>query len=132
MRVSAIRGVARPDRAFIMMDFVTMPPSAATSKNWASSCPAAAQPEAVSTGFGNANRPRLAAMSTVLVVFATGFADRTVSVEVIGSPLPPAARPASMQPTVAWASLLGAKALRTRRLEWIPHRRIARDRRERP
>ena len=50
--VSAMRGVARPDRGLSMIDLVTTPPSSVTSKNWSSSRPAAAQPLAVKTGFG--------------------------------------------------------------------------------
>ena len=52
--VSAIRGVGRPDRGFSMIDLVTTAPSSVTSKNWSSSRPAAAQPDAVSTGLGSA------------------------------------------------------------------------------
>ena len=37
--VSAIRGVARPERALSMIDLVTTPPSCVTSKNWSSSGP---------------------------------------------------------------------------------------------
>ena len=50
--VSAIRGVARPDRGAVAMLLVTTAPMAVTSKNRSSSRPAAAQPEAVSTGEG--------------------------------------------------------------------------------
>ena len=55
--VSAMRGVGRPERGRVMIDFVTMPPSSATSKNWFSSRPAAAQPDAVRTGLARRERP---------------------------------------------------------------------------
>ena len=48
--VSAMRGVARPDRGAIMMLLVTTAPSVETSPNCASSLPAAAQPDAVNVG----------------------------------------------------------------------------------
>ena len=51
--VSAIRGVGRPDRGRSMIDLVTTAPSSATSKNWPSSLPAAAHPDAVRIGFGS-------------------------------------------------------------------------------
>ena len=51
--VSAIRGVGRPERGASMIDLVTTAPSSATSKNWSSSRPAAAQPDAVRTGLGS-------------------------------------------------------------------------------
>jgi hypothetical protein len=46
-----------------MIDLVTMPPSSLTSKNWSSSWPAAAQPEAVKTGFGKVTEPSRVLMS---------------------------------------------------------------------
>ena len=64
LAVSAIRGVARPDRGSSMIDLVTTAPSAATSKNWPSSRPAAAQPEAVRTGLGSTRSPSRAVRST--------------------------------------------------------------------
>jgi hypothetical protein len=64
LAVSDIRGVARPDRASSMIDLVTTAPSSATSKNWPSSRPAAAQPEAVSTGLGSTRSPSRAVMSS--------------------------------------------------------------------
>ena len=78
--VSAIRGVARPDRAFSMIDLVTTPPSSARSKNWASSRPAAAQPDAVSTGLGSAKRASVVDMSTTAVDAGSALAARTVIV----------------------------------------------------
>ena len=48
--VSAIRGVALPERGAIMMLLVTTAPSVDTSPNCASSLPAAAQPDAVRVG----------------------------------------------------------------------------------
>ena len=54
--VSAIRGVARPDRGLSMIDFVTTAPIAVRSTNGSSSRPAAAHPEAVSTGSGSTQR----------------------------------------------------------------------------
>jgi hypothetical protein len=56
--VSAIRGVGRPARGASMTDLVTTAPTSATSKNCCSSRPAAAQPDAVSTGFGSRAVPR--------------------------------------------------------------------------
>src|SRR4051812_21613885 len=68
--VSAMRGVARPDRGAVMIDLVTTAPSCATSKNWFSSRPAAEQPDAVSTGFGSRSAPSRAVMSTLMSVTA--------------------------------------------------------------
>ena len=48
--VSAMRGVGRPDRGCIMIDFVTTAPISVMSKNWSSSRPYPAQPDAVITG----------------------------------------------------------------------------------
>ncbi len=50
--VSAIRGVARPERGSRITVLVTKAPSSETGKNRSSSLPFAAQPEAVITGFG--------------------------------------------------------------------------------
>ena len=116
--VSAIRGVARPDRTFIMMDFVTMPPSSATSKNCASSWPAAAQPDAVSIGFGSSNRPNVVAMSTVLATLITGVAVRTV--RVIGSPRRGPCGESNFAPAL---SLPAAPTHRARQRESCRHRR---------
>ena len=62
--VSAIRGVARPERGSIMMLLVTTAPSVDTSPNCASSLPAAAQPDAVRVGAESCSDPRLVVKST--------------------------------------------------------------------
>jgi hypothetical protein len=51
--VSAIRGVGRPARGASITDLVTTAPILETSKNWASSRPEPAQPDAVRIGFGS-------------------------------------------------------------------------------
>src|SRR4051812_45101429 len=61
--VSAIRGVGRPLRGWIWIDFVTTPPMAERSLYGASSRPAAAQPDAVKTGSGKTTPARSVAMS---------------------------------------------------------------------
>ena len=79
--VSAIRGVGRPERALSMIDLVTTAPIAVRSRNGASSRPAAAHPEAVSTGSGIWNVPRRVDMST-------RAAPGTEVVAAISAPLP--------------------------------------------
>ena len=56
--VSAMRGVARPERGSSMMLLVTTAPMDVMSKNWSSSRPEAAHPEAVRTGLGSPTEPR--------------------------------------------------------------------------
>ena len=51
--VSAIRGVGRPARGRSVTDLVTTAPSVDTGANGCSSRPAAAHPDAVSTGLGS-------------------------------------------------------------------------------
>ena len=63
--VSAMRGVARPDRAFFIMLLVTTAPRVVKSPNWASSFPAAAQPDAVAVGPLSESAPRLVVKSTL-------------------------------------------------------------------
>ena len=62
--VSAMRGVARPERGSIMIDLVTTAPSSLMSMNWSSSWPAAAQPDAVVIGFGSSRPASVVDMST--------------------------------------------------------------------
>ena len=57
--VSAIRGVARPDLGFNIIDLVTTAPSSVKLKNWLSSLPEPAQPLAVNIGFSNSACPKL-------------------------------------------------------------------------
>ena len=68
--VSAMRGVARPDRGFIMMLLVTTPPMAVRSKKGSSSRPAAAQPLAVNTGAAKRATPSEVEISTISVPLA--------------------------------------------------------------
>ncbi|CAB4683338.1 unannotated protein [freshwater metagenome] len=51
--VSAIRGVIRPVRALLIIDFVTIAPISESGKNWDNSCPELAHPLAVKIGFSN-------------------------------------------------------------------------------
>ena len=62
--VSAIRGVGRPARGASITDLVTTAPILATSKNWASSRPAPAHPDAVRIGLGSSTWPSLVRRST--------------------------------------------------------------------
>ena len=80
--VSAMRGVGRPERALSMIDLVTTAPIAVRSRNGASSRPAAAHPEAVSTGSGIWNVPRRVDMST------RAGRRATEAVAAISAPLP--------------------------------------------
>ena len=70
--VSAIRGVARPERGSRITVLVTKAPSSATGKNRSSSLPFAAQPEAVITGFGSVVPARVVRMSTISDLPASG------------------------------------------------------------
>ena len=57
--VSAIRGVARPERGLTEIDLVTTAPSSSKSKNCESSFPDPAQPLAVNIGDGKYFPPNL-------------------------------------------------------------------------
>jgi hypothetical protein len=57
--VSAIRGVALPERGLRAMDFVTTAPISLRGKNCASSFPELAQPLAVKMGNGKFFEPNL-------------------------------------------------------------------------
>ena len=65
--VSAIRGVARPLRGLIMIDFVTTAPISESGKNCESSLPDPAQPLAVKIGFGSLAPARSAANENVML-----------------------------------------------------------------
>ena len=56
--VSAIRGVARPERGLSIIDLVTIAPKSVKGKNWESSLPEPAQPEAVAIGLGSLDEPK--------------------------------------------------------------------------
>ena len=64
--VSAIRGVARPERGSSMMLLVTTAPSVDTSPNCDNSLPAAAQPDAVRVGEESWREPRLVERLTLI------------------------------------------------------------------
>src|SRR6266702_2878526 len=64
--VSAIRGVGRPLRGASITDLVTTAPILATSKNWASSRPAPAHPDAARIGFGSSTWASRLVMSTAM------------------------------------------------------------------
>src|SRR5690242_11622759 len=64
--VSAIRGAGRPARGASITDLVTMAPILATSKNWASSRPAPAHPDAVRMGLGSSTWPSRVRRSTAM------------------------------------------------------------------
>ena len=66
--VSAILGVGRPARGATITDLVTTAPILATSKNWASSRPAPAHPDAVRIGFGSSTWPSLVRRSTAMLL----------------------------------------------------------------
>src|SRR6266542_2952510 len=66
--VSAILGVGLPARGATITDLVTTAPILATSKNWASSRPAPAHPEAVRIGFGSSTWPSLVRRSTAMLL----------------------------------------------------------------
>ena len=97
--VSAIRGVARPDRGRSMIDLVTTAPIAVRSRNGSSSRPAAAHPDAVSTGSGSSSDP-----SDVLRSTAGGAADPlragTTVMRVISALLPARGAPTQSAGTV--------------------------------
>ena len=56
-----------------MIDLVTTAPRADTSQNWSSSRPAAAQPDAVSTGFGSVTAATVVRISTISSVSLHGI-----------------------------------------------------------
>ena len=64
--VSAIRGVARPERAFFIMLLVTTAPIFVKSPNCESSLPAAAQPDAVAVGPTSCKLPSEVERSTLI------------------------------------------------------------------
>ena len=65
--VSAILGVARPVRALVIIDLVTIAPISVSEKNCDNSCPELAQPLAVNMGFENRLLPILVEKSKELM-----------------------------------------------------------------
>jgi hypothetical protein len=65
--VSAILGVARPVRALVIIDLVTIAPISVSGKNCDNSCPELAQPLAVKMGFENRLLPILVEKSKELM-----------------------------------------------------------------
>src|SRR6185437_323747 len=66
LAVSAIRGVGRPAWGTSWTDLVTTAPIRDTSRNWASSRPEPAQPDAVRTGLGSSVSPSRVRRSTAM------------------------------------------------------------------
>ena len=62
--VSAMRGVGRPWRGFVITDLVTIAPTSLSAKNWDNSFPLLAQPLAVKIGVGNQALPSVVDIST--------------------------------------------------------------------
>ena len=71
--VSAIRGVARPARGLVMIDFVTIAPMSRRSKNCANSLPELAQPLAVKIGVGNQALPKVVEKSNCDIKAPTSY-----------------------------------------------------------
>ena len=87
--VSAMRGVGRPDRGWSITLLVTIAPMDVMSKNWSSSRPAAAQPDAVRTGLGSSTPPRTVPMSMVPTGSSPGIGLWEISARDISDPPPP-------------------------------------------